>query len=260
MTEILRNIFRSAYYAVYGGSGKKIRINDEEYRVSAYVARGINSIIDEVPLKLLSNMSRNASVVFDVGANIGIIAMILAKKMKPGSMIYSFEPAPLSFKYLRDNARVQNGNATITAVNVAVSNNNDKLYFTNDGNSCTNHIAAGKNEGTISVDATTIDGFCKANKVIPEVIKIDIEGAEYWALLGMQQTLKNNNCLVLVEIHTVFLQDNNITGQMFADLVGAIGYKVFDTTGNQINANLMLDHDCVILSKEKPAAEIFNIS
>ncbi len=201
MVNLLRNIFRSSYYLLHGRSGKTIRINNEDYTVSAHVARGINKEIDEVPLRLLLRLCREAAVVFDIGANIGVIATIVAKKMKLGSVIYSFEPAPLSYRYLQDTARVQKGAAAIVPVNLAVSNNSDKLYFTNDGNSCTNHVSTASDKGVIVVDSTSIDSFCTSNNIIPQVIKIDIEGAEFWALQGMQQTLKNNDCIVLLEVH-----------------------------------------------------------
>src|SRR5580658_7176486 len=104
MIAILRKAFRAIYYTLYGNSGKNIRINNETYTVSAHVARGISNTIDEVPLKLLANLSKTADVLFDIGGNIGVIATILSGKMKKGSIIYSFEPAPLSFKYLADTA------------------------------------------------------------------------------------------------------------------------------------------------------------
>ena len=52
MVGILRKAFRSSYYALYGKAGKNIKINNEDYTVSAHIARGIASEIDEVPLKL----------------------------------------------------------------------------------------------------------------------------------------------------------------------------------------------------------------
>ena len=256
---ILRRIFRRCYYLVYGTSGRNIKINNEDYTVSAHVSRGINSVIDEVPLKLLINLCTNADTLFDIGGNIGVIATILAKKMKPGSVIYSFEPAPLSFKYLSDTARVQKGNARIVPVNYAVSNNNNKLYFTNDGNSCTNHISSEKEAGTISVDSITIDAFCQDKGVIPQVLKIDIEGAEYWALEGLQKTLKNNDCTVLVEIHHGYLESNNINGKMFEKLIGSAGYKVFNASGNEIRGEQIMNNSCVILSKKTLPENIFRI-
>ena|ERR1700733_10656656 len=259
MVDILRKLFRAFYYTVYGAKGKKIKINSETYTVSAHVARGINNTIDEVPLKLLINLASNADVLFDIGGNIGVIAMILSGKMKKDSVVYSFEPAPLSFKYLADTARVQKGNAKIIPVNYAVGNNNNKLYFTNDGNSCTNHIASADEPNVISIDCITIDSYCAKNKVIPQVIKIDIEGAEYWALEGMQQTLKNNNCKVLVEIHQKYLMDKHIDGKMFARIINSIGYKVFDAGGNEITGEEMINHTCVLLAKETIPENVFRI-
>jgi FkbM family methyltransferase len=242
---------------VYGRRGKSILINNENHTVSAHVARGINKIVDETPLKLLVNLSKHADVVFDVGANVGVISVILAKKMKPGSVIHSFEPAPISFKYMADTARVQQGNAKIIANNYAISSSNGKLHFTNDGDSCTNHISDGPQAGTIAVEAVTLDWFCQTNNVVPQVIKVDVEGAEYWALEGMQKMLKNNNVQVLMEIYQGFLMDHNITGEMFAHVINGIGYKVFNTKGEQINPEKIVRTTCVIVAKEYPGAEIF---
>ena len=259
MLNILRKAFRSSYYTVYGKSGKNIKINNQDYTVSAHVARGISPVINEVPLKLLSNLAKNATILFDIGGNIGVIATILAKLMKPGTVVYSFEPAPLSYKYLADTARVQKGNAKIIPVNLAISNNNDKLHFTNDGNSCTNHIASSEEANIISVDCITIDAFCSKNKVMPQVMKIDIEGAEYWALQGMQQTLRNNNITVLVEIHQGYLAEHNITGPMFGEIIRNIGYRAWTESGTEITGDEVINHTCVILSKDTIPASIFNI-
>ncbi len=259
MLDILRKAFRSSYYILHGRSGKNIKINNEDYTVSAYVARGITSVIDEVPLKLLLNLSKNADILFDIGGNIGVIATLVAKKMKPGSVIYSFEPAPLSYKYLADTARVQKGNARIISVNLAISNNSDKLHFTNDGNSCTNHIADRNETNVVSVDCITIDAWCSQNKILPAVMKIDIEGAEFWALEGMKQTLKNNNIKVLLEIHQGYLADHNITGAMFGKIIEETGYRVFSSTGMELPGDQILKYSCVILSKDVLPEETYKI-
>ena len=259
MVNILRKLFRSLYYAVYGKGGKVIKINNEDYNVSAYVARGINSVIDEVPLELLVNLCRNADMVLDVGGNIGVVAMIVAKKMKPGSRMHSFEPGPGAFRYLADNARVQSGNAKITAHNYAISNENGKIQFTDGADATTNHIADQANANTVAIDAITIDWFCEKHKIAPQVIKVDIEGAEYWALEGMQQTLKNNNCRVLMEIHQTFLQEHNIDSKMFGQIIDAVGYKVYNEQGKQVGNDQVMYNTCVILSRDYPGDDVFKI-
>lgn len=252
MKNLLRSVFRFSYYAVYGGSGKTIKINNTDYTVSAHIARGISRVIDELPLKLLTNLAKKADTVFDVGANVGIIATMVAREMKPGTTIYSFEPAPLSFKYLADTARVQKGSAAIKPFNFAVSSSTGKLYFTNDGNSCTNHVAKEDEANVIAVEALSLDAFCKQHRVVPDVIKVDIEGAEYWALQGMEQLLKDNNINVLMEVHANFLIENNITGAMFAEIIDRIGYKVYSAEGKEINSSDILTKACVIIARQKP--------
>lgn len=217
------------------------------------MARGIKRQIDEAPLKILSNICKNKNTLLDIGGNIGIIAAILSKKMPKGSVIYSFEPAPLSFKYLADTARVQKGNARIVPVNNAVSNNTEKIYFTNNGSSCTNQISTANAANTIAIQPIRIDDFCRENNIVPELIKIDIEGAEYLALDGMRKTLKNTNCIVLVEIHKKQLVDSNVTNEMFAQLIEDIGYNIYDTKGKNADSNRVLDHECIILSRTLPA-------
>jgi FkbM family methyltransferase len=256
---ILRKLFRGFYYSLYGKSGKAILINNEEYVVSAHIARGINPVIDETPLKLLINLAKNIDVLFDIGANIGIISVILSKKMQPGTTIYSFEPAPNTFKFLADTARVQKGNAKVLPYKYAISNKIETLHFTDMERTTRNHITNEEGRGTVAVDAITIDSFCATNKVVPQLFKIDVEGAEYRALQGMAQTLKNNNCTVLVEIHPEFLQEHGVTDKMFEEYVNAIGYKVFNTEGKEIPSIEILRNIIVILAKEYPGAEIFKI-
>jgi FkbM family methyltransferase len=255
----LRKTLRGIYYSVYGQSGKTITINNEPHTVSAYIARGVNPVIDETPLKLLINLAKDADILFDIGANVGIISVIVANKMKPGSTIYSFEPVPNTFKFLNDSARVQKGNAKVKAFNYAISSKNETLQFSNMERTTRNHIIKEAATNTIPVTAVSLDSFCAEHKVIPQVLKIDIEGAEYWALQGMQQTLKNNNCKVLVEIHQEYLQANGITGKMFEDYVNSIGYKVFNIEGKEISPDKMIANVNVILAKEHPGQAVFTI-
>lgn len=254
---LFRQAFRDVYYGIYGKKGKEIVINNENYIVSAHVARGIRPYIDDIPLQLLSKLCKDADVVCDLGANIGIISTVLAKRMKPGSNLYSFEPGATAFKYLSDNARVQNGNAKINPINCAVSNKNEMLQFSISANTTRNHIAKTQEANTVSVKAVTLDSFCQERKITPQLIKIDIEGAEYWALEGMKDTLGNNSCVVLVEIHTDYLTANGVTGKLFEEYLSSIGYKVFDAYGKEITGSDMLHTACVILAKSRPAQSVF---
>jgi hypothetical protein len=58
-------------------------------------------------------------------------------------------------------------------------------------------------------------------------IKIDIEGAEYFALKGMKQTIEKFKPVILVEINPFFLKGFNLTEKQLKDLIDELGYDTF---------------------------------
>jgi methylase of polypeptide subunit release factors len=61
----------------------------------------------------------NGDVIVDVGANVGVISILLAK-MNPGAKIYAFEPVPRTYRTLMKNIAA-NKVTNITAVNKALT-------------------------------------------------------------------------------------------------------------------------------------------
>lgn len=53
----------------------------------------------------------------------------------------------------------------------------------------------------IDVNAVTLDQFCKDRNIKPDILKIDVEGAELLVLRGSQSLLWNEHVSILCEIH-----------------------------------------------------------
>lgn len=259
MYSLLRNLFRLFYYSIYGKNGKQIKINNELYTVSAHISRGVSSVIDEVPHKLLESLSKNANVVFDIGANVGVIAVLLSKSMKPGTTIYSFEPVPDTFKILKDNSRVQKGNAKILPYNLALTDHVGEVYFTNRTTHTINNILSKPDEDSIIVKATTVDEFCAVNNIRPNVLKVDVEGAEYHVLAGMIDVMTKNNCSIVMEIHQEMLASFGVTSDMFVRLLEPTNYNVYNVSGEEITTDLIMKNYCVVLSKDKIDKTLFKV-
>jgi FkbM family methyltransferase len=228
--------------------------------VSAHIARGINPVNNEVPYKLLRKLVEKADVVFDIGANVGIISVLISKAMKDGSSIYSFEPLPSTCRVLVDNARVQKGNATVVPFNLAMSNAVGDVYFTNKEDPTENNILHEPQVGSVLVKSTTVDVFCAEHKVIPQVIKVDVEGAEYFVLEGMIKTLQQNDCVVLMEIHDGMLQEFGVNEQQFATLLGQTGYHLYNDKGDELPYNKVFSSSCIVLSKKPLDRAVFAVS
>jgi hypothetical protein len=93
--------------------------------------------------------------------------------------------------------------------------------------------AAGLNEADLEelvVRVETLDDVLTAD-YSPALIKTDVEGAEYAALLGGQRTLMRHDPIVVFE-HGASARrvDSSVTGEIHA-LMSKLGYRIFDIDG-----------------------------
>src|SRR5260370_813462 len=76
------------------------------------------------------------------------------------------------------------------------------------------------------VSGTTIDAFCASSCVVPDLIKIDIEGFEIHALRGARQTLAGQRPIVLVEMHPMNWPEIGVAPRHSEQLLGELNYRL----------------------------------
>jgi FkbM family methyltransferase len=140
----------------------------------------------------------DGKVFFDVGANIGSYALSLHRKAKK---IYAFEASKTNINYLEDNIRA-NGIDNIKTINKAISsedNRNIKIYLSPDAGG--NHSIYDKFDGKYeNIKTITLDSFYHRNNIEEiDIIKIDVEGAEFDVIKGANQTLNKFKPLLIIE-------------------------------------------------------------
>ena len=182
----LPSLFRPAEITVpVDIAGVQLRLRDwEGSNVLAIVPKEI--LDDDYKLRQID--FRPGDVVVDIGANIGIIALYLAKK-HPGIRIIAIEPVPTTFRHLRENIAL-NGVGNITALNCAVTKDGrDLTMIVNPGHSggSTGHLRNLKQPGhyNLTVASRTLDSiFDQYVTDRCRLLKVDCEGAEYEILTG----------------------------------------------------------------------------
>lgn len=146
--------------------------------------------------------ARAAGVVWDVGANVGAVSLLLARRV-PGVVIESFEPAPAVFAKLARNVAL-NPRLNVTARPLAVSDHEGWVDFfasAERGNAGIGSLGAAANtvgEAT-RVEAVSGDAYVARGGLAPDVIKIDVEGFEPEVLAGLGETLKGRGPSLCVE-------------------------------------------------------------
>jgi FkbM family methyltransferase len=139
---------------------------------------------------------KQGSVVYDIGANVGIYT--LAAKRAGARKVYSFEPLPRNCAYLRTNIAI-NDLDHCEAWDWAISDIQGMQSFST---RCDNSMARLSDNGDISVRSTSLDHFVfEMQADPPNLMKIDVEGAELAVLHGGRKVLETYHPTIFLEIH-----------------------------------------------------------
>jgi len=144
------------------------------------------------------NELRPGSVFFDVGANVGFFSLLAARRVGASGRVVAFEPLPENVAYLRQHARLNGFAQRIQVVAAAVGAACTTADFEPSPNRSMGHLAEG---GSLSVPVLTLDAYLEGGGPPPDVIKIDVEGAELQLLEGAAQLFARRDPVVFLATH-----------------------------------------------------------
>ncbi len=154
----------------------------------------------------LSRLVGPESVVYDVGSNLGVYAISLAK-LAAGGQVICFEVNPVCVHYLRANLALSGiGNATIVPVAV-LDHAGSEDFCLQYGNSTVGVSSSSlffdqKVGHSIRVEAARLDDLVERLALpLPDVVKVDVEGSEGAVLRGMRGLLERQAPKLALELH-----------------------------------------------------------
>lgn len=168
---------------------------------------------DRETMKKFISWLQPGSVLYDIGGSIGYYALTANRFISTGK-ICSFEPSPGARKIFEEHTRLNKElitNDNITLLPFAVSDSRKQVEFSDshiqkDGNTYiqgSSVFTGAKNK--ITVQCCSIDGLIKQGYDRPDIIKIDVEGAEYDVLQGAIDTLQQCKPYILLATHDYHL-------------------------------------------------------
>lgn len=131
--------------------------------------------------------------VIDIGAHVGTFTLTLASAVGPSGKVIAFEPEPTNFELLKRNIAA-NGYSWVATEQKAISHSSrqNKLYICKENSGMHRLYPSITCEDSLTVDQVSLDQYLKdagLEDCPVSFVKIDIEGAEYLALQGMQRLL-----------------------------------------------------------------------
>ena len=131
----------------------------------------------------------------DIGANVGTYTVLAGKAV--GAQCISIEPIPATFASLLDNIRLNDLSGRVRALNLGLGRTSDRLRFTARLDT-TNHVV-GDGEAVGEVVEVPVEPLDRVlDGVVPQLIKIDVEGFEAEVIAGAHATLSNEALLAVI--------------------------------------------------------------
>ena len=156
----------------------------------------------------------------DIGANIGYLSLIAARKVGKTGKVISIEPHPKIYSFLNKNIKLNNFNNTET-YNIAIGNEEGVLKFSDSKSDEQNFITK---EGTIEVRIKKLDDVFLGNQV--DFLKIDTEGYELFVLNGAKDTLLKTK-LVFLESYQKQFDRYSYNLKDILDLLLTYNFRIF---------------------------------
>lgn len=214
---------------------------------------------EPITTKMLLDTLKKDYVFVDIGANLGYFTVMAGKFLTEGK-VYSFDVDNKVVKLLKKNIRLNNLK-NVQAYNYGVSDKKGlvkilKMKLPDPRTSFQKTLD--KDKKYLSVKTISLDGFFKNKKAKPNVIKIDVEGAELLVLKGMKSLLENEKLVLLMEIHGNKLSKFNTDSREIISFLIDRGYDVYEVgkykkgkNKGKLSKNTLLNYNtmCYVIKK-----------
>jgi len=194
----------------------------------------------------MSQYCQPNDVLWDIGANSGIISAHFANPVYKLKAIYAFEPNPEIFATFRS---LFSNNPVVHGHNFALSSKREqKQLLVPFGCSCKGSLAQNhidQRAKTFSVECYTGDELVENCSIAPPtLVKIDVEGLELDVLMGMKNILKEYQPVVFLE--HLFLNVNKLS------LLTDYSIMTVSSADGTLHAGILPDygHNIVLIPKK----------
>jgi FkbM family methyltransferase len=189
---------------------------------------------------LVDAASRPGGVLFDIGAHCGLISSLWCAA-RPGNRAYSFEPSPALVRRIteirdlnRFGDRIRINQAGIgEAGGIATMLIDPVGGFVQSQRFDHSMWSAPE---SIDVSIESIQGASDRLGVIPDFIKLDIEGFEYEAIKGSVEFFTKHRPILFLELHLNYLEERKLSPQTVVELLQQCGYRFFTYSGMKLKA------------------------
>jgi FkbM family methyltransferase len=246
-------------------TGLKFRYEDRFDRYSALTLLNLGayeSVDCGALLRFAGALAGDGPFTFlDIGANGGWYALNLAQRF-PAATVHAFEPVPATFRGLALNLEA-NGFSNVRLHNLGLMNEEGTQPFffdpTISGRASARNLVDDPEALPVACPVTRLDTFARAHGLAPDVVKVDVEGAELMVFQGGLETLARHRPLIMAELLRKWARKFGYHPDAVIALLAGLGYRCFFLEEGKLVELLAMTEDVVatnffFLHQDKHAA------
>jgi FkbM family methyltransferase len=180
--------------------------------------------------KSLERFIRPGMTIYDIGAQAGFYTLFFSRLAGGRGKVFAFEPCAYEARFLIDHVRL-NHLDNVRVVQAAVSETRELLPMSSDRGMCENRLG-GDSGATLMVPTISLDS---SGLPVPDLIKMDVEGAEAAVLRGAHRTLREVRPVLFVALH------GDEQRKACAIILRDAGYSIHDLDGQRLSGAPSVD-------------------
>ena len=217
----------------------------------------IGGCIEPNEFAFLNSILKPGKVMLDVGANDGLFSVFAACRVGRQGHVYAFEPSTREFSRLEANIKV-NRLHNVTAIHKAVLDAAGHFvlkiseYGHEGQNTLGDFVHDVKQGGIQTVEGCRLDDFVRSQKISRlDLMKIDVEGAEYKVLQGGQRVIREFKPVILLELLDKALRCQGSSAAQVTQFLLDLGYQIYDfspKSGKLVPSDFKMHSDNIVAS------------
>jgi FkbM family methyltransferase len=235
--------------------------NNDIIDYSSYIGLSIENLPHDEDSRIFRTIKcflNEGDIAIDVGANIGLMTLVMSSYCGSEGRVFSIEPGPVSTALLKRNLYVNGAiGSNVTLKECAISDFNGVIpLFINPNGESDNQVHKGldgyefrdeKSRQKVDVTALTLDNLLIEEGVSFDkvsFVKIDTQGHEWYVLNGGRKFFsESENLAVLCEFAPYLKSWDLISIEKFVKLIKSFGFLIYDDSNlgaGAINVDYLL--------------------
>ena len=182
----------------------------------------------------IARAARSGGILFDIGAHSGLVSALFCAA-NPQNRVYSFEPSPLLANRLVEIRDLNQFGERMGIEQCGIGEKSSTVEMAFDpvgGHVQTQNFdhSMWSVPQAINVRIESIADVAARLDVIPQFLKIDIEGYEFEAIKGSLEFIRRHKPAIFLEVHLNYLDARQISAKSFVGMLLEAGYR-FHTSG-----------------------------